>query len=1728
MKKYIRLFVAFTIFLFVITEVYSQERTFSVQFKNGKFLTGKKLARGAFSTKSIEKSLYGNSYFVLVQFSNAPSNEKEKSLAKAGIQLHQYVSENAYLATVSKKFDFFKVDTYGITTINSIPKQFKIDRSLAVTNLTQIKENEKVLGVSYYPDMDKDSVISILKRLGAEIHESKIELPFVVFVEVNSALIDSIAQLPFVSYLQIQTLKDKTLNYNSIAAHGISSLQSDGGKNLKGQGVTIGIGDNSEISGHVDFSGRVISRSPWIPSNHGTHTAGTAGGAGILNVQNQGMAPKVTLIDQYFSDIITNAPTYYNDHGMVLTNNSYYASDDACPGNGEYDILSQYADIQLKQFSEIMHVVASGNDGDLTCSPYPSQFGTVKSGWQTAKNVLTVGAIKTQDYTNASFSSRGPANDGRLKPEITAGGWQVNSAIPTNSYLAANGTSMASPAVTGALSLMYQRYRQINGGANPKGALMKAIICNTAEDLGNAGPDYTFGFGMMNVRRAINVIDSATYLFDQISGGSKQHTITVPSGVGQLKVMLYWVDEKGTLNAPKALVNDLDLKVITPSLVDRLPLVLNSSPANVNLVATEGVDRLNNIEQVVISNPTSGNYTIDVSAFSIPMGSQEYVITYEILPTSLVVEYPSCGEKLVPGETEKIRWTTVASNGNTFKVEYSTNNGQSWTSINNSVAANLRYLNWTVPTTVTDSALIKVSQNLGSLTGVSDFPFSVLKVPTLAVTKLCEGYVSMNWTNISGITSYDILMLDKDTMKVIGNTNDTFFILSGLNKYEKYWLGVRAKQGDIIGRRSISISVTPNGGNCTEAIFLNDIKVDTILAPSTARQFFSNQSNATQAVKIVIRNLGNASVTTPFTVSYSCEGGSATEPISVTIPAKGTYTYTFVSPFIGNPNGFKYNFKAWTNFLLDGFVNNDTAYKHVAFLSNPEISSLPIFEGFETADSATYKSAYGIAGNDAVDFKASTHIGRARTFVNTGFARSGVRAITLDQSPYGEDANADSLYITYNLQSYTSNQLRLDFYYKNHGQAAGDANKVWIKGSEFDNWIEAYNLYDNQAELGGWKQGVININELFSTATPPQNVSSTFQIKFGQEGYTSANSPYPDVDLDDGYTFDDIQLKEVFNDIGIIKMVSPTNSCELSAANPIAVELKNYNNYTLNNIQVSYQIDGGSIISETITTLTANQKITHTFIQTADLSLYKDYEIKVWVNYIGDSYPENDTVSISVRRSPLITTFPYLERFENSDGNYYTKGKNSTWEWGVPAAGIINKAANGSKAWVTNLDGRYKNNELSYLYSPCFDISGLTEPKLSFAHIFDIETDYDYTWVEYSTNGTNWQKLGAPDSGTNWYDNPFLHNWRVSNINWHVATIPLPQNESIIRFRFVLSADQGVTEEGIGIDDIHIFDDKPIYASTISDTSSPVLQQNGWYNFSKDGERVLSLLPNDQNVESVTTAVYPHPTYVLNGKYYLGRNWAVHSSTALTYPITLRLFFTDMEVNTLIAAPACSTCVKPRDAFELGVTSFVGFTENGSMQDNSIGAYSTYSPSLVDIVPYDNGYYAEVQVNNWGEFWLGKSVDKPLLNASCSNGTITFTAVPNKSTYQWQADTGSGFENISNNGNYTGTQTNSLLISNLTTVISGTLYRCLVEEEPDYIRQFRLGNIWTGVADTNWFNTSNWSCGTIPDAFTDVILLQDAPNYPIVPSSAAVKSIRVLPTTTIQINEGVNFEIKGE
>ncbi len=1587
------LLVAFS--LFVIMKGAAQEIVRPVQLKSGTLSKTKNLRDNLHLTDSLFEYRFKNKYYTLIQFNKLPDAAERQAMAREGILLYDYIPNNTFLAEITGQLapgQFKKNTIAGVYTLDA---KTKIAPSLVKQLGESMQDPDKLIAVSFYGNIDKATAMAELQQAGAQIAETKIQPAHVIFIKATAAAVQKIATLPFVAYVSNQQMKPVALNYKNRGAHSINVISATAGRNLQGANITLGIGDDGDASTNMDFSGRLINRNPTPASTHATATMGAMAGAGLINPRNKGMAPKATIIGQYFSDILVNSSYYVADYDMVITNNSYHSAPLGCAGQGDYDVLSNYVDAQMRNDPTLLHLFASGNDGSQTCSPYATSFATVKSGFQTGKNVLTVGAVDNAAYTIASFSSRGPVDDGRLKPEIVAGGWAIVSTAPNNGNTTQYGTSMASPAVAGTLGLLYERYRQLHGGANPTSALIKAVTCNGADDLAPAGPDFTFGFGNLNARNAVEALENNTYFTGTMgNGGTATFNINgVPAGTSSIKIMLYWNDPAATPYAATTLVNNLDLTVTAPDTLHH-PLVLDPSYGNVANVAIEGIDSRNNIEQVVINDPPAGNFTVTVSGTSVPQGPQDFVVAYQIIAPAVNVVYPFGEETWVPGETEVIRWSASDNSTNTFTIEYSLDNGSNWTTISNLVPSTSRTYFWAVPASPTNTALIRVSRNGTGYTDVSDYTFAILAQPAVTLTNACIGYASLSWAAIPSATSYDIMMLKGSDMTVVASTTSTSYLLGGLNKDSTYWLAVRPVLGTTPGRRSVAQSIIPSAGACASPNFDNDLTPDLLVAPVTGRMYTSSQLGAV-APQVRIKNIGTTAVSGTFNITYQVNGGTpVTESTTQTIAANSTYTHPFIATYDFSATG-TYTIKAWVDYGSDALHINDTLVTIVKHLQNDPINLItPYTEGFESATEQTYfTGTRGFEGLDRCDFFAGSTNGRARTFVNTGIARTGNRAITLDQKSNLGIISTDSLITTFNLSNYNAtHQLWLTFYFQNQGIdfSAGN-NKVWIRGSETDPWLPVYTLPYSTSDFGVYRAATpINITEVLATAVPAQTVSSSFQIKFGEQGYRSTNSVVIDGNMDDGYTYDDVTITLTTDDMTMIQQVAPStnNVCALSSAEDVTVQVKNYSTATLNNVPVSYQIDNGTVVTESISSIAAGQVLNYTFAQKADLSAYKQYTLSTWVHYATDSYRANDTISAAFQTTPLISSFPYLESFESNAGNWYAGGLNSSWQWGTPAAVIINKAANGTKAWVTNLTGSHNNNELSYLYSPCFNLSGLTQPVLSFSHIFRTEDNCncDFHWVEYSTDGTNWTKLGTSSSGTNWYDNSLYQAWKISVPRWQVSSFDVPVNGSAVRFRIVMYADPGVTYEGVGIDDIHVFDKAAIYsgANITSGLSQPV-NGNNWIHFNSGGNRVVSINPHGQSLGNTQVKVYINTGGVRNDgyQYYLDRNIVIQPSNAPSGPVSVRYYFLYTEMYDLINATSCGNCSNISDAYAAGITQYSNALaeENGTLSDNISGTHTYITPSNVDVIPYDNGYYAEYQVSNFSEFWInngGTGQNQPL------------------------------------------------------------------------------------------------------------------------------------------------------
>ena len=1555
-----------------------------IQFKNRKH-TITEIERNA--SWDIQKTLlpkYKGDFYGIIQFAKNISNAEKKLLQDAGIILQDYIPGNAFTVRIPGSVNPVLLNTANIIAIIPIPADVKVSDNLWRNNPPgyAVKTSGTVaVLISINKTVALPDAVFELQKFNAQFLKIDLENYQLLAVRIPQTKIKDIAALAFVNYIQPLPPADKKLNDDVRASHKANFLQAPvtaGGENLQGRGVVIGIGDNANLNSHIDLADRVIDRAPFLDENHGVHVAGTAAGGGLLNPSFKGVAPLATLLAQVFGGIYKNAAAYVADFGMVITNNSYGAITGDCSYAGVYDLYSSILDQQAFQFPDLLHVFAAGNDGPNNLQCAYNGYHTLLGGYQSSKNILAVG-WGDKDRTVSIAGSWGPSNDGRTKPEIIAAGSEVRSTGANNTYVTDWGSSMSAPAVSGGAALLVEKYRQMYAGANPKSGLVKAWLMNGADDIDKPGPDYKSGFGWMNLQRSAEMVKNNRFVTASVSNGNfNQHTIAVPAGMSHLKVMLYWHDPAAAVFAATTLVNDLDIELVDPSNNITLPWKLDS--AQVTAVATRGADKLNNVEQVTITNPPAGNYIVRVKGTAVNVNpSQEYYVVYDYMPPVLQLTYPSTTEPLLPGEGNWINWNAYDLSTNDFTLEFSSDNGATYAVVNSAIPGHFRNFYYTLPGVTTAQAKFRITRN-GTANSSESSPFVLINPPGVAVSaNQCKTYFTIQWPPVPGATDYEVFIKRGPEMVAITTTTNTSFTVNGLSADSTYLMSASARINGRSGRRGEAVSRKPNTGNCSGNISDNDLIIDSIISPNTGRKFTSTEIVSTNLV-VRIQNLDDASQTN-FDIKYSINGGAfVTETVMATIPALGTYTHTFTG--LNFSAAGTYNIVAVVKKAGDPVAANDTARKDVQHLPNPKLNGHT--ENFETAPAfEVVGNKLGLPGLPQWDLITTTPYGRARSFVNSGFAFNGNRALTLDVNRFIQTGNTNYLIGTFNLSDLyfafpDQVSLSLDFWYKNHGQQTSPDNRVWARSADTLPWVEVFNLDSAQSSFPGeWKySGVIYIWKYIGRPT------SSTQIRIGQRSVigTSDNENFQ------GFTIDSLRIFQNRDDFGIVRIDAPLQKgCALGGAETLTITTTSSRGLPTS-IPVKYRLNGGPIVTESFFTGTG----TYSFNTKLDLSAPGEHTIDVWIDYNQDFIKSNDSIrNYKIQNQPLISTFPYLQNFESNAGSWYSEGRKSTWQLGTPSSLKINKAASGNKAWKTTLQGTYNDDEFSYLYSPCFNTSSLATPYLSFAMAMDMEqctqSVCDAAWMEYSLDGKTWQKLGAYGQGSNWYNRPGNNVWDSAGFKrWHSASIPLP-NAAKIQLRFVIQTDGSLIKEGIALDDIHIYDRQfPIYSNFAFNTfSAPVVQNvigNGFINFTLNGSVIASVNSNGNNLGNTIVQAYKNVgggftgVRSINNQYYHDRNITV-KPTEVTQPdsTTIRFYFTDAETDTLVRATGCSTCTKPVDAYTMGITKYDDnddSKENGTLADNTMGIYTFINKNKVLMVPYDNGYYAEFKVKNFSEFWL--------------------------------------------------------------------------------------------------------------------------------------------------------------
>jgi hypothetical protein len=1484
----------------------------------------------------------------ILQFNDIPNEKQKKSLLLNGIHLLSYLGGYAYIVSINQPLKAEALRLNGARTIYLLSDIDKINSSLR--NVTA----DTTVHASIFPFISVDEAITHLNDRGFVTVKVYGDYP-ILKIHVPAGRLGELAHFNFIEYMEPPPPPPTELNYKSTIGTRANLLHLPN-YNLNGEGIIFQV---NEITGypqdHIDFKDRSIgNKVSTSGAYHSTHVHGIIAGAGLVNELYKGYAPKATFNTSY---VIDDPPNDLFTYGADLTNNSY-ASGSICPNSRttvNLSLPSLVVDRQAIQFRSLIHVMSAGNSGTYQCPVFPLGYNTVYSGYQSAKSTLTVGATFTNGLL-ADFSSRGPGREGRFKPEIVAPGANIISTTPYNSYGSDNGTSMSGPAVVGGLGLLYQRYLQLHG-TKPDNTLMKPLLCNSATDMGPAGPDYGYGFGFMNLNRAIQVLDGGNFYKDSVANQvSKTRAITVSPGIAKLKVMLYWQDPPGSPVSAKAIINDLDIKLTAPDGTTFLPFVLDTLPALVTNPARRGEDHINNIEQVEIDNPIAGNYTVSVNGYEIGDGEQQtFYVVYDLVPDAVQLTFPAFGEVLAPNDNIPVQWDSWGDTRSSYTLEFSPNNGNGWQTISSDAKGTS--FDWAVPTVSTNEARLRITRNSDGKTS-STGNFRITGVPSIQLSPTqCPGSIELSWPGIAGATDYDVMWYRNGDMTSAAVQTDTNYIFRNLSEDSIYYVTARARINGLPGRRAIALAIQPNKGDCKSSFHNNDLKPGKLIYPVVGRAF-TLKHLGNEVITMQIKNLDDSTSVAGFTVSYSVNGRPwVNEIVNSSIAANGVLDYTFQTPFDFSLPG-NYAVRLAVTSAIDNNHGNDTILGTVRHIIN---SPVPVVTGVRDRsmlpNNITYNANYtGLDSLDRFDYQSGS---------GTDIMRVG-GGIVFEYSTAPGKEKPQSLTATYNLSLFDTAQhtAELNFDYFRSSSPPDAFDSLLVRGSDTSPWILVQDILPPDSPR--YINKVVQIPLTAVLKAHGQNFSSSSQARW-------VPSPNSSVVI-----MGDVSLLNKTNDVGLISIDSLLPySCNLSNTTPVRVTVQNNNNTAVNKIPVKYRVNDGNLIAEIISSIPAHTTVSYQFKQTADLSAAKEYKIQAWIENAQDAYASNDSSRITVQNQKLVNAFPYLQDFETGNGDWLTGGTNSSWEYGSPVSRLINGAASGKNAWKTNLDGNYNTSEFSFLYAGCYDFSKLSKPVVSFSLAMNTDSCgafyCDRMYVLYCANGKDWAVLNARATP--------VQNWQTfftskSYNRWHVVTARLADTFKIVRLRLQFYSDSYSNFEGIGADDFHVYDSTTtIYDGNNTADSHQVTGGRQWVEFRKDNKLFAAIQSGNQDIGDVQVQTYSSGSGVRNfhGQYYLNRNFVFRPSKPLTDSVTIRFYFTDKESDSLLFANTCSNCTLPKNAYKLGVSFYKSDDNNeldSSILNNRKGEWNFIANDRLRIVPFMTGYFVEFKVREAGEFRL--------------------------------------------------------------------------------------------------------------------------------------------------------------
>ncbi|MEM6989979.1 MAG: S8 family peptidase [Myxococcota bacterium] len=630
-------------------------------------------------------------HYVIVDFDEAVTSPQRERLHAAGIELLEYLGKHRYTASAPT---VIQVDALpGVTGLRPLGPEDRIHDALRNYDATD-PNTRLVVDVSVQPDVTLVDAVDAVLALGDIDLLERSDATHTVAVSMPPERIAALANENSVAFAEL-----RIAGFRQGLASARPVVQADvlaaAPYNYDGSGVTVAVYDTAALNpAHDAFGGRAVQNDapgydPLGPG-HATQVAGIIAGDGTSSAAGLdiGMAPGAFILgygsrttgtwcfgDFYlqnsdiaadFADAVTGGADLLNCSMTSAPLQIGGATPAGCPAFaptgqqcgwvGAYGTTARLLDDIVRGSlgdTPLPLVWITGNDRmtfapgctpSVNGTPLPPQMGRIDPP-ATSKNVIAVGAVDDAGVL-APFSNGGPTQDGRLKPDLVAPGVDIITPTATNATTVStytptgvSGTSFAAPVVTGVLALMTEAFRASFGGADPLPSTLKAVAIHTAQDLGPAGPDFDYGYGLIQGQAAVDVIEQEslgglqTIVESEVGQGeTRSWRMTMPAVLPpEARVTLAWDDPSPAAGASAELVNDLDLTVIDldtgfevfPWGLDGENPTIAASP----FYSAFEADTVNNVEQIVIDLSLvalAGPFEIRVTGTTVPTGPQAF------------------------------------------------------------------------------------------------------------------------------------------------------------------------------------------------------------------------------------------------------------------------------------------------------------------------------------------------------------------------------------------------------------------------------------------------------------------------------------------------------------------------------------------------------------------------------------------------------------------------------------------------------------------------------------------------------------------------------------------------------------------------------------------------------------------------------------------------------------------------------------------------------------------------------------------------------------------------------------------------------------------------------------------------------------------------------------------------------------------------------------------------